>query len=121
MSSSKEDSVEFFGFDYNVRVDVYDRPVKDRAIADPHTWGPNEGSYEILWEKPISIENADGLDIIWGIPNVTNQIGGVLLAIYYSEQRELQVNLRTDADTIPTDTNRFSIFEHMVQSVRIAP
>ena len=122
MSSSSEDSVEFFGFDYNVRVDVYDRPIKDKALADPHTWVPNEGRYEIRWEKPISIENANGLEFIWGIPNATqtSQVGGLLIAIYYSEQHALEVRLQTDADTIPTGSNRFSIFEHMVQSVRIA-
>jgi len=120
---SQEDSVEFLGFPhlpYNVRVDVYHRPIKDKAIADPHTWVPNEGRYEVLWERPISIENADGLEFIWGIP-AENQIGGFLIAIYYSELHELEVRLSTDAASIPTESDKFDVFEYMVESVRIAP
>ena len=119
MISSREDSVEFFAtayLPYNVKVDVYHR----QAWANPHSGVPNEGGYEVLWGKPISIENADGLEYIWGIP-ADNQIGGVLTAIYYSKQHQIQVVLRTDADTIPTESNKFSVFEYIVQSVRIAP
>jgi len=101
-------------------VDVYHRPIKDKAIADPHTWVPNEGRYEVLWERPISIENADGLEFIWGIP-AENQIGGFLIAIYYSELHELEVRLSTDAASIPTESDKFDVFEYMVESVRIAP
>ena len=121
--SSQEDSVEFFGLPYlpyNVRVNVYARSVEDKAITDPHSWVPNEGNYEVLWEKPIAIENATGLEFIWGVP-ADHQIGGVLTAIYYSEQHELDVRLATDADSIPTDSDKYDVFEYMVQSVRIAP
>lgn len=117
--ASQEDSVEFLGFPYlpyNVRVNIYHR----EAMTDPHSAVPNEGRYEVLWEKPISIENADGLEFIWGIP-AGNQIGGILNAIYYSEQHQIQVVLSTDADIIPTESNKFSVFEYMVQSVRICP
>jgi hypothetical protein len=122
-SREHEESVEFFAtayLPYNVRVDVDHRPVKDKAIADPHSWVPNEGGYEVLWEKPIAIENAQGLEFIWGRP-AENQIGGMLIAIYYSEQHELEARLSTDADDIPTESNRFAVFEYMVQSVQIAP
>ena len=117
-------SVEFLVISYlpfnNVRVTVEHRPLEDKEITNPHTWAPNEGSYEVLWEKPITVENAQGLEFIWGIP-AENQIGGSLIAIYYSEQHELEVRLSTDADDIPTESNRFAVFEHMVQSVQIAP
>jgi hypothetical protein len=118
-SREDEDSVEFFVtsyLPYNVSVDVYHRP----AMTDPHSNVPNEGRYEVLWEKPISVENAEGLEYIWGIP-ADNQIGGILTAIYYSEQHQIQVVLRTDADAIPTESNKFGVFEYIVQSVRIAP
>jgi len=118
-SREDEDSVEFFAtayLPYNVSVDIYQR----QAWDNPHSGVPNEGGYEVLWEKPISIENADGLEYIWGIP-ANNQIGGVLTAIYYSKQHQIQVVLRTDADAVPTESNQFSVFEYMVQSVRIAP
>jgi len=118
-SREDEGSVEFFAtayLPYNVSVDIYQR----QAWDNPHSGVPNEGGYEVLWQKPISIENADGLEYIWGIP-ANNQIGGVLTAIYYSKQYQIQVVLRTDADAVPTASNQFSVFEHMVQSVRIAP
>lgn len=118
-SREGEDSVEFFVtsyLPYNVSVDVYHRP----AMTDPHAGIPNEGGYEVLWEKPISIENADGLEYISGIP-ADQHIGGVLFAKYFSEQYKLEIILRTDADAIPTEANKFSVFEYMVQSVRIAP
>jgi hypothetical protein len=118
-SQEDEDSVAFFAISYlpyNLSVDVYHRP----AMTDPHSAVPNEGGYEVLWEKPISIENAHGLEYIWGIP-ADNHIGGVLIAKYHSEQYELEIILRTDADAIPTESNKFSVFEYIVQSVRIAP
>jgi hypothetical protein len=121
--SSQEDSVEFLEtpyLPYNVKVNVYHRPAKDKAVTDPHSWGANEGGYKILWEKPIAIEGADGLEFIWGIP-ADKKIGGVLYAIYYSKQRELEVRLRTDADIVPDKSNKFGVFEYMVQSVQIAP
>jgi len=112
------DSVRFSGYENNMRVAVYDRLVEDRAVANPHTWGPNEGGYEVLWEKPISIENADGLEFIWGRPS-DNEVAGYLKAIYYSEQYELDVRLSTDSDNITIDSDTFSVFEYMVQSVRM--
>lgn len=110
--------VWFSGYGENVRVNVYDRPAERKAVANPHTWGTNEGGYEVLWEKPISIENAAGLEFIWGQPS-NDQIAGYLYAIYYSEQHELDVRLSTDSDTITIDSDTFRAFEHMVQSVRI--
>lgn len=89
-------------------------------MTDPHSWGPNEGGYEVLWEKPISIQDADGLEFIYGIPS-DNPVSGWLTAIYYSEKHGLEVRLDSFADTIPTESNKYNIFEHMVKSVRIAP
>ena len=114
------DWVKFSGYEGPVRVEVYTRPVEDRAVANPHSWGTNEGGYEVLWEKPISVENAEGLEFVWGQPS-DNQVVGYLYAILYSERYELDVRLVMEAATVPTNTDQFRVFEHMVQSVRFAP
>ena len=119
------------GGNYSVRLEVYDRPLQNRATADPHSWEGNEGGYEVHWEKPISIQNADGLEFIWGVIR-DNQWEGLpfLMAVYYSEQYELDVRLTTAFDSQSaemaqtlglTDTisTNFGIFDHMVQSVHI--
>jgi hypothetical protein len=88
----------------------------------PDTWGTNEGGYEVLWEKPISLENAQGLEFIWG-QSSDNPLAGhrYLYAIFYSEEYELQVTLSMESAIISVDSDKFNIFEHMVQSVRIGP
>lgn len=107
-------------FPWNVSAYIFERPMKDKALADPHTWNSNEGVYELLWERPISIENADGLEFIYGTPS-DNQVSGLLIANYYSEKHALEVRFFSVADMIPTESDKFAIFEHMIQSVRIAP
>ncbi len=116
---------------YRVVLDVYDRSHKDRAIADPYTWQPNEGGYEVHWAKPISIEAASGLEFVWGLYYDHRwDTRPELYAIYYSEKYELDVRLSTPiddgsiglietngfTDTIPS---RFLVFEHMMKSVKI--
>ena len=122
MISSQDDSVEFSGFASfpYLRVEVYHRPIEEKTIGDPHSWQPNEGGYEILWEKSISIENAEGLEFIWGTP-ADNQLGATLNAMYYSEQHELEVRLSTNTDSTSTQSDAFKLFERIVQSVRITP
>ena len=116
---------------YRVVLDVYDRSHKARAIANPYTWQPNEGGYEVHWAKPISIEAASGLEFVWG-PYYDHRWDArpELFAIYYSEKYELDVRLSTPiddgsiglierngfTDTIPS---RFVVFEHMMKSVKI--
>jgi len=120
--SSQGDSVEFSGFSSipYLRVEANHLPIEEKAIGDPHSWQPNEGGYEILWEKPISIENAKGLEFIWGTP-ADDQLSAMLIAIYYSEQHELEVRLSTNSERTPSESDSFNVFEYMVQSVRIAP
>jgi hypothetical protein len=118
----QEDFVEFvFPYSpYNLSARVFDLPVNDKAMTDPHSWGANEGGYELLWEKPISIQDASGLEFIWGVPS-DNPVGGWLTAIYYSEKHGLMLRLDTFAHAIPTESNNYNIFEHIVQSVHIGP
>ena len=119
------------GDEHSIRLEVYDRPLEYRAIADPHSWEGNEGGYEVHWEKPISIEDAEGLEFVWGAI-LDNQWDTVpsLQAIYYSERHEMDIRLSTVFDvpyleltqwSSPADaiSARFGIFEHMVRSVRI--
>ena len=118
--SNDTDRVLLSGYESQVRVEVYNRPLEDRAVADPHSWGPNEAGYKILWEKPISIENAAGLEFIWGRRRDDGSTR-YLSAIFYSAQYELDVRLKMEIDTLPPPVDKFRVFEHMVQSVRIGP
>jgi hypothetical protein len=106
---------------YIVQFNVYERPLADRAIADPHTWSPNEGRVEITWEKPICVPGAEGLLFLWGSHNLN--------AVLYNEKEELDVRLSTSLDLesfqmtgqIGLDAvilQRFHVFNHMVGSIR---
>ena len=119
---------------HRVILDVFDRPLKDRAITDPYTWQPNSGGYEVQWAKPISVENASGLEFVWSsYPDQTGQISpSFLQANYYSDEYELDIRLSTsiEGDSLElietigiTDTiaSRFAVFEHMVNSVKVNP
>jgi len=118
---------------YWVRLDIYHRPAKDRAITNPYTWQPRDGNDEVHWAKPISIDAATGLEFVWGdYYDHRWDIRPTLNAIYYSETYELDIRLSTFFDdrsielieTIgftETISSRFGVFEHMVQSVKINP
>jgi len=60
------------------------------------------------------------LEFIWGTP-ADDQLSAMLIAIYYSEQHELEVRLSTNSERTPSESDSFNVFEYMVQSVRIAP
>jgi hypothetical protein len=97
-------------------------PENSVLMNPPDAQGTNEGGYEVLWEKPISTDNAKGLEFIWG-QSLDNRLDGhrFLYAIYYSEQYELQVTMSMEADIISVHSDKFNIFERMVQSARIGP
>jgi hypothetical protein len=116
---------------YRVVLNVYDRARKDRAIANPYAWQPNEGGYEVHWAKYISIDSASGLEFVWG-PYYDHRwdTRPELYTISYSEKYELDVRLSTPIDDGSialietngfTDTiaSRFVVFEHMMKSVKI--
>ena len=106
-----------------VRVAVDHLPIANSVLLNPpDAQGTNEGSYDVLWEKPISMENAKGFEFIWGESGDNPHAGHrYLYAIYYSEKHELQVTLSMEADIISVGSDKFDIFEKMAQSVRIDP
>lgn len=55
-------------------VEIYPRPIDEQDFEDPHTWQPNEGGYEIQWEKLIVVDGAEGYEFVWGFDD-----GAVLL------------------------------------------
>jgi len=108
-------------------------PVADRERADPHIWSPNEGGYEVKWDKPIAVEGAAGWMYVWASYIANEWQGGSSLdAMYYNEDLELAVHLSTDLvsdsealrmmqEGVGFDeivAQRFGWFEQMVQSVR---
>ncbi|MBI5031000.1 MAG: hypothetical protein HZB51_10770 [Chloroflexi bacterium] len=128
-----DDSVDFRSPDRHsyVRLELYSRPLKDSALANPHSWENNQGGYKIHWEKPIAMDSAEGFEFIWGVRH-NDQWDDLpfLMAVYYSQRDELDVRLTTSVDaqgarmmqTLGFEqaiAARFSIFEQMVSSVRI--
>jgi len=116
---------------HRVRFNIYDRPFEQRDVANPSTWQPNEGGFEVLWAKPITITAAGGVEFVWG-SHWQQEAPPRLYAIYYSEQYELDIRLSTAMDNESlqiaktrgfTDTvaARFAFFEHIVDNIRITP
>lgn len=115
---------------FTVRVEVSLRPIADGEITDPHSWEDNEGGYKVHWEKPISVEGAEGLEFVWGvIQHGEWWTRPSLQAVYSSELYDLDVRLTTYfarenielakmVDLPESIATRVTVFEHMVQSVR---
>lgn len=117
-----------------VMLNIYPRPPADRAIADPHTWPPNEGGYKIQWEQPLAVEYANGLLFV-NAPDSSftgDERAPSLSAIYYSEPHELDVRLETSLNQEAVAAvkeewfdaafaQHHPIFLHMVESVRFPP
>lgn len=108
---------------YAVNLNVYHRPPQEKDIANPHTWDASKIDYQILWEKPLSTQEANGLIFVWG-PDLS------LNGIYYNEKYQVDVRFATNIDNdslliaetqgfTQTIAQRFQVFEHMVNSVRI--
>ena len=120
---------------YWINIDIYNRPIQDRDTADPHTWYPNEGGYEILWERPIIIDNLPGVEFAWGTyKNDERRWRNMptLMAILYSEQYQLDIRLTAGFNEETADLalvegfdkvigEKFTVFEYMLQSIRIEP
>jgi hypothetical protein len=111
--------------------EIHPRPLSERALADPNEWVPNEGGYEIHWSKSISIPQAEGLEFIWGVYQENSWgVAPQLMAILYSEDRELDIRLSTffDSDAIAildevgpdrAISTEFEFFRQMLESVQI--
>jgi len=116
---------------YSIMLEIYDRPVEQRKIDDPHAWQPNEGGYEIHWEQPILIHTIPGIEFIWGARRGDEwDSRPTLMAVLYSEPDQLDIRLSTgfDGNTMNLETadgirkviqEKYSVFEHMLQSIKI--
>ena len=138
-----DDSVSFKLYDtpnvsryYWINLEIYNRPPEQRSIADPHTWQPNEGGYEIQWEKPLWIDNIPGIEFVWGAYDEgLNQWDSwpSLDAILYSPSYQLDIRLSTGFDRETLDLamvvgfeeaiqmQKYFIFEYMLQSISVTP
>ncbi len=112
--------------------EIFPRPLSERALADPNVWVPNEGGYEIHWSRSVTIPAAEGLEFIWGVYQGNSWgVAPQLMAVLYSEERELDIRLSTffDIDSIEAldelgperaISTHFAVFEHMLRTIQIA-
>jgi hypothetical protein len=116
---------------YGVMLEVYERPLSERAIADPYSWDEKSG-VKIHWAKALVIREAEGLEFVSGVYGREPGQGWDgpvnLMAIYYSEANELDIRLSTTLDHESLQlvegvgfdeviATRFPVFEQMVQSI----
>jgi hypothetical protein len=120
---------------YWIYLNVFDRPIEEQRITDPHAWESTDYSYEILWEKPIILDSLSGTEVVVNhYKTDENQSGGKiqLMAVLYSETYQLDIRLSTSFDKETADlaleegfdaviAEKFTVFEHMLQSIRIEP
>jgi len=132
-------SVSFFALETDgspVRVEVYHRPVSERDVADPFTWQPNQGGYEVHWSRPITSEQGlAGIEFVWGAYVEARQEWDTppqWMAVYYSPEDELDVRLSAFFDQAALDllersgvtetvAAHFALPRRMAQSVQLYP
>jgi hypothetical protein len=120
----------------SVGVEVYYRPVSERDIADPYTWQPNEGGYEVRWARPISsVGGLSGLEFVWGAYSKAEEqwdTSPSMMAVLYSPEHEIDIRLTASFDQPALDmlqavgytetvTARFGVLRRMAQSFRLHP
>ncbi len=78
----------------DIGLELYPRPLEERSVAEPFTWMPNEGGYEIHWSKPVTAGDLDGLLFVWGVQQEGLWDGPLtLMAVFYDAHRELDIRL----------------------------
>lgn len=102
-------------------------------LEDPQAaiYPPNE-NYEILWQQKIGADNLSGIMYVWGEPNYwqTDLPTQLVAVFFYTPQNKFSLTLNTVIDQesliiaqeqgfAAMITQRFQVFEHMVNSVRI--
>jgi hypothetical protein len=117
-----------------VVVEMYHRPLQERETANPFTWQPNQGGYQVHWSRPITtVQGLVGIEFVWGAYSEGEKTWDAppqLMVVYYSAEHELDVRLTTSFDkpaldlletSSPTETvaAQFSVFHRMAQSVRL--
>jgi hypothetical protein len=120
----------------SVGVEIYHRPTQERDVANPFTWQPNQGGYEVHWSRPITtVQGLVGIEFVWGAYLENQQTWDTppqLMVVYYSPEHELDVRVSAsfDASTLDlldtaslteTVATQFGLFHHMAQSVRLHP
>jgi hypothetical protein len=134
-----QESVWFVSPDEDVQpvvVEVYHRPLAERHIADPYSWQPNEGGYLVHWAGPIStVGGLSGLEFVWGAysePEKQWDTAPSLMAIFYSEEHELDIRLTASVDPATLDMLQTAgytetvqapsgVLRRMAQSIRLHP
>jgi len=116
-----------------VGVDIYHRSLAEQSVADPHTWQPNEGGYDVRWSQAVKADDLKGILFIWGALLEGEWDGpSWLIVIYCSPDHELDIRLTTEFTSIDPEqaetiglaeivTTRFAEFRHMIESVQIEP
>ncbi|MBN1139540.1 MAG: hypothetical protein JXM73_23390 [Anaerolineae bacterium] len=119
-----------------VAVEIYYRPQQDYDLADPFTWMPNQGGYQVEWSRPITtVQGWAGIEFVWAAyQHATKnwETSPQLMVIYYSAEHELDVRLTTPfdrpaldllvtADLTDTVTAGFDLFHRMARSVTLHP
>lgn len=83
----------------SVSFEMYHRPLQEMDIADPFTWQPNEGGYQVYWSGPITtVQGLVGIEFVWGAYSEgegTWDAPPQLMVIYYSSEYEMDVRLIT--------------------------
>lgn len=102
-------------------------------LEDPQAaiYPPSE-NYEILWQQKVGRDNLPGVMYVWGERNYwqANKPTHLVAVFFYAPQNKLSLTLNTVIDqeslTIAQEqgfaemvAQRFQLFEHVVNSVRV--
>jgi hypothetical protein len=66
-------------------------------FIDPHTWSPNEGGYEMIWERAIEVNGMSGFQFVWGPPR-DPMISYEVYVILYNPENSLEIRVLTGFD-----------------------
>jgi hypothetical protein len=115
----------------SIKVESHLRPLAERSVADPQTWIPNEGGYEIHWTQPVTAGDLTGQMLVWGVKqNDEWDMPPWMMAMFYNETLELDIRLTTEFTPQSLETvqssgfgsalaDHFSIFQHMAEHIRM--
>jgi hypothetical protein len=114
----------------NVKFSITKIPRQDRSLFNPVISLEGQPGVGIPWYKNIAVANAEGTMSV--VADLNNEDTGFLAAAYYSEPYELGIRFDTSMDSesfrmgktagfTDTITQRFQVFEYMVNSLQILP
>jgi hypothetical protein len=76
-------------------IETYRKPAAE--FIDPHSWSPNEGGYEMIWERAIEVNGMQGFEFVWGPPG-DPMISYEIYVILYSPANSLEIRVLTGFD-----------------------